>query len=533
MARMGHPRSLAQSLPQPLPVPSARWAASIPDLTPVAPALVLQTPRRSEFRRVHHFHTMPSAPRLLAWNDPSRTGDHAATSRYASAFSLQFDHLARVIGVVPAHYFLGAAVGVLFWFGVRQGIHSIMLGRRNLQRLGVERDMIDSLRPAGPQPLYLENLAYRNSAQRWQTRFFMAMDTSATVGAALVGIGTLFRHPLLGGLVHALVPVAVPLLTGAFVPLVLPSAIVVVERGVRTVRTVVRTHAMHRYLAQATDVPTEAAEEVETLYRDRQHELARYFVMDGVARAGLLAGATVSVFVGPGGLILLIPSAVCVIVSECFSRRILNVDDALPMEERLLLQTDEDFFNAILESHVDLESLKSLRALRGTAYPNGWGTLWRPLFRLFRHMRGQYEPNAEDSKDVLAAFSRRATELQPWPQPTPYELVELMDQGHVRMQFAAAVLNDKILRTAFEGQGFTREGRKWTLDADLMANTMAQMQGDPEQDQSAVDRVYEMAEEVLLTTGLTETFRRERALLDHYGRYVQTAERLATTRSDS
>ncbi len=83
------------------------------------------------------------------------------------------------------------------------------------------------------------------------------------------------------------------------------------------------------------------------------------------------------------------------------------------------------------------------------------------------------------------------------------------------------------MRLALQGHGVTMAGKKWSIDTDAVAMRMreAQWHGDPDH---IAGRLYEVAEEVLLTTGKTEAWRHQRALLDSYGRFAKSRTRLAT-----
>ncbi len=516
-----------------------RWLPGRRGAQKAANPYALAAPRVTAFRHVHHYHAVPGPTSLIGWNDPSRTGDHYAISRYGAALSLQFDRLGRVIGLFPAHIALGAVFGILWGVGVRQSIHSIMLTNRGLRRMNIETQTINqaSAPYGGAAPVYLRALARRNRHVKWGMRYGIALDASAAFGASVLGLGTLFRHPLLGEIAPALQATAIPILTGAFVPLVLPSAVASVERTARSVLTFHKVHAMRRHLQSVSDP---RAKQVNDLYRHRQHELARYFAMDSAARAGLVVGSALSVFVGPGGLLLLVPATLALVASECFARRLINVDDTLPLKERLTMRTDSEYFDAILRANVDAESLKALRRARKKRYPMGWTTLFRPALRLYRRYRGDRYGDTEMSAQVLAAFERRAQAVDGGPIPDPMRVMDIIDDGRVRSPFAEAILRRKKLREALRGHGVTMQGRKWSVDADALAMFMTETRWHADWPQKPVNQVYQLAEEMLLTQGKVEHTRRRRALLDYYGRFVRAAlrqgrasGRVATHRKDS
>ena len=192
---------------------------------------------------------------------------------------MQFDRLGRIIGVFSAHFALASVFGILWGIGLRQSIHSIMLTNRGLRRMKVDTKTIqDAKAPYGSDsPVYLRALARRNRHVKWGMRYGMLLDASAGFGDFALGIGTLFRHPIFGEIAPALRSAALPVLTGAFVPLALPSAIATLERATRCGLTFHKVRAMRRHLQSVSDP---RAEQVGHLYKNRQRELAAYFAMD-------------------------------------------------------------------------------------------------------------------------------------------------------------------------------------------------------------------------------------------------------------
>ena len=462
---------------------------------------------------------------LIGWNDPSRSGDHYAISRYCAAFSLQFQHLARVIGVFPAHIALGTMFGILWGFGVRQGIHSIILTNRALRFTKGETEIIKQVKaPYGQAPpVYLQALARRNREVKWSMRYGMVLDASATLGSLTLGVGILFRHPLIGAVSTALTSAALPVLTGAFFPLVLPSVVATVERSTRCALSFRKTRAVRRHLATLSDP---RADTIGKLYERRQHELARYFALDAAARGGLVAGATLSVFVGPGGLLLLVPATLGVLASECFAGRYLNVDDTFPLKERLTMRNDGQYFDAILKSNWDVQSLEALRRARSKRYPPGWtSAFFRPALWVYRRYRGDRQSDTNMSAQVLAAFDHRNQSVSQGPVPNPSRVMDIIDDGRVRSAFAERILHRRRLREALRGHGVTIEGKKWSVDADALAMHMTETRWNTTWSQDVVDELYQLAEEVLLTQGKVEHWRRLRALLDGYGRFARASLR--------
>ena len=520
------------------PIKHERWRHAVPEQG--AEHLAgLEAPRVTAYRHVHHYHALPGPTSLIGWDDPSRTGDHYAISRYAAAFSLQFDHLARVIGNFPAHIALGAVVGILWGVGVRQSIHSIMLTNRALRRMKVDTKIINAQKAVygDNPPIYLKALARRNRHVKWSLRYGMGLDAVAGFGASTLGIGVIFRHPLIGEIAPALQSAAIPVLTGAFFPLVIPSVIGATEKVARSFLTMHKVHAVRRHLKHVEDP---RAEEIGQLYKHRQHELARYFALDALARASLVAGSTLSVFVGPGGLLLLVPAILALITSECFARRMVNVDDTFALQERFTMRNDTDYFDAISLANNDVQSVQALRVARHKRYPRGWGTAFRPALRLYRKHRGDYLRDSQTSAQVLAAFDRRDTAIGDGPTPDPIRVMDILDAGRVRSQFAEAILRHKKLRQVLRGHGVTMQGRKWSVDADALAMFMLETRWNTQWPQETVDALYELAEEVLLTHGRVEHWRRLRALLDYYGRFARAClrdgrdrHRVATQRKDS
>ncbi len=174
-------------------------------------------PTTFDFRRIHHYHILPGPPRLLAWNDPSHTGDHTAASRLIAPLGLCLSQLSRIVSLAPAHYFLGGALGVAWGFGLRQSIHSLVLGSRNLKRLRAQRLQMELGIQAQGRAAHTQAMRNRLVALQHQTRYGLVLDVIGGVGSALLGVGYLFRTPLLGGTLHNLAHVALPLMHFAVV----------------------------------------------------------------------------------------------------------------------------------------------------------------------------------------------------------------------------------------------------------------------------------------------------------------------------
>ena len=471
-----------------------------------------------DFRRIHHYHILPGPPRLLAWEDPSRTGDHTAVSRLIAPLGLCLSQLARVLSLNPAHYALGGALGIAWGFGLRQSIHSLMLGRRNLQRLGQQRDQLQAGMQAHGRATHTDALHARLVNLQNQARYGLALDAVGGVGSAMLGIAYLFRAPLLGGAVHSLAHITLPMLHfGVVPPLLAPIAVACLERTGRAIYTRHRLRRMHAYLKRVThrDAPF-----VDALYRARQNELGKYFAVDAASRGVAVAGACITIFVGPVGLLILVPSLLGTVVTTCFARRMLRVDDAMTPHEKMSLDTDGRFIDTIVTAHRSLGILADLRQLRRERYPAGWGTRFRPLLRIYRHLRYQTGAHAATSAQVLAAFGRGEQRIKHVRAPDPLRVLEILDAGRVRAQFAKAMMKDKPMRSSLRGHGVTMVGKKWSIDTEAVAMRLceAQWHGDPDH---VAGRMYELAEEVLLTKGLTEGWRHQRALLDGYGRFAK------------
>ena len=191
------------------------------------------------------------------------------------------------------------------------------------------------------------------------------------------------------------------------------------------------------------------------------------------------------------------------------------------------MRTDGQYFTAILKANVDAESLRALRRARKARYPMGWTTLFRPALRLYRRLGGERFGDTNTSAQVLAAFDRRDKSIAQGPIPNPARLMDIIDEGRVRVPFAQAILRRKTLRAALQGHGVAMQGRKWSVDADALAMFMLETRWHAAWPQDQVDRVYQLAEEMVLTQGKVEHCRRRRALLDYYGRFARASLRRA------
>jgi hypothetical protein len=476
------------------------------------------------FRRQRHFHVIPGIPHLQLWEDPSRTGDHRALSRFTAPFALQFDHLSRVVGLLPASFLLGGLAFVIVGIGARQSIHSIILSSRVHHQLTQQRTQL--LARCGshtPKPAHLQALLQANSRDRRLLKYGMALDGSVTVGAIGVGIGTFFRLPLLGSVFPSLLPLAIPLLTAAFVPLVAPAAVTVFDRAIRIIYSKVDERRITAHLQQCV---SPMARLIAPISIQRHREIRRYYLAEAAAFAGLVVGAGVSVFVGPGGLLLLVPATIGILVGESFAWRIAQVADAVPFSERLTLNSEGAMHRAILAADRDYQTLKRLRQARASDYPRGFGTSARPLLRLkMRLLHGKRAQNPLLKDGVFAAFRQRSA--LPAPTPSPQRVgaeavFGLLGEVHVKEDFAKTLLKHSKLRAALRGQGVAMQGRRWTLDFVQLAAAVENLrQGTPAQTALA-EEVIGIAECTLLTRGKTRAHRRLRALVDHYGSYVRS-----------
>lgn len=475
-----------------------------------------------DYRRIYHYHILPGPPRLLAWDDPSRTGDHTAVSRLIGPLGLMLSQLSRVLNIGAAHYALGGALGVAWGFGLRQSIHSLILGRRNLKRLRGQRAQTEvGIQTHGRAP-HTEALHGRVKSLQNQARYGLVLDSIGGVGSALLGLAYLFRAPLLGGAVPHLAHITLPLVHfGVVPPLLAPIAIACVERAGRALYTRRRLKRMQHYLE---DVPHTAAPLVSKLYRARQNELAKYYGLDALSRGVAALGGSLTIFVGPVGLLVFVPAMAGTVVSTCFARRIARVDDAMTQHERMSFDTDDKFIDAIVTTHHRVGLLERLRKCRHKRYPGGWGTRFRPLLRVYRRLRYQSPAQPATSAKVLGAFERGDSHIDAVQALTPQRVLGVLDTARVRSHFAKAMMKDRPLRTSLQGHGVTMAGRKWSIDTDKVAMRMCEelWHGDPAK---VAGRMYEVAEEVLLTNGKTESWRHQRALLDSYGRYAKARKR--------
>ncbi len=161
---------------------------------------------------------------------------------------------------------------------------------------------------------------------------------------------------------------------------------------------------MHGYLkhVEHPDAPV-----VNKLYRARQNELAKFFACDAAARGAAVAGASIVVFVGPAGLLMLVPSMLGIIVTTCFTRRMVRVDDAMTPHEKMSLDTDTKYIESIVASHQGVRVLDRLRQLRHQRYPRGWGTRWRPLLRIYRRLRYDTHAQADVQRQRVGGLRTR------------------------------------------------------------------------------------------------------------------------------
>ena len=150
-----------------------------------------------------------------------------------------------------------------------------------------------------------------------------------------------------------------------------------------------------------------------------------------------------------------------------------------------------------------------------------------------RRRRGQ---DPESTLRVLQAVSRRKRHLDDAAGPlSPQRLLAVVASLRLTTAFARALLQKKELRHALLGHGATIKGRKWSLRHAEAAAYIAELQALPvrtTQQGRLVATYYACAEEMLLTVGKTETHRRQRALLDFYGRFVRTPAARPTTARD-
>jgi hypothetical protein len=475
------------------------------------------------FRRMHHLHTIPGIPHLQLWEDPSRTGDHRALSRFTAPLALQFDHLARVVGLLPASFLLGGLTYVILAIGARQAIHNIVLSSRAHHQLTQQRaQLLAQCGSHAATPAHLQALLQTIRRDRRLLKYAMVLDGSVAIGAIGVGVGTLFRLPLLGSALPGLIPLAIPLLTAAFVPLVAPAAVTVIDRIIRVVYSKVDQRRIATHLQRSAS-PT--ASLIAPISSERHRELRRYFLAEAAAFAGLVVGAVVSVFVGPGGLLLLVPAAIGILVGESFGWRLAQVADALPFSERLTLRSESAMHRAILAADRDFQTLKNLRQARAGAYPRGFGTPARPLLRLkMRLIHGKRSENTQKDA-VFAAYAQRRAVLDPGAQALPMRaeaVFGLLGEVHAKEDFAKALLKHSALRTALCGRGVTLEKRRWTVDFVQLAAAVDDFRRGTSAQRAVGEKIVSMAECTLLTRGKTRAHRRLRALVDHYGNYVRS-----------
>ncbi|HET6343438.1 MAG TPA: hypothetical protein VFH51_00845, partial [Myxococcota bacterium] len=262
---------------------------------------------------------------------------------------------------------------------------------------------------------------------------------------------------------------------------------------------------------------------IASLYADRQHERRNYYLAHGTSFAGLVAGATISVFVGPIGLPLLLVGTLGVVACESIGLRVVKVSDAVPLQERASLTTDRAFTRAIIDTHAELATLQALRHLRRPMYPAGWGTSFRPLLRLQRWVLRRRQRDAPGTRyAVLAAAEARNRLLPAVAAPLPGDrLLTLMERCRSAEAFYASLLKDEPVRRALEGHGVLRRKKRWFVFPDALSTRIDELQATP----PLFERIHSHAEEVLLTYGKTQIHRRQRALLDLYGAFAAEVSR--------
>ncbi|RYF06814.1 MAG: hypothetical protein EOO40_08820 [Deltaproteobacteria bacterium] len=244
----------------------------------------------------------------------------------------------------------------------------------------------------------------------------------------------------------------------------------------------------------------------------RQRELRLVLAVDTLARIGLTVGAPLTVFLGPIGLTVLIPSILATVMADFVSRRVVQIGGVLPVQERLALRHGGDYERAI-GRHADyLQQVAHWRKrLR-------FGRLRSiPLLRRLWHRRRPYRD--VQPGDSLAVHLPVAQRPRPGASLPTSHLPLALAHGEVFEPFAAALLRSRRLRRAFAGQGVRCEGRTWSVDGRALSQALAQPTLDPQLRR----RVLELADEAWLGVGALQRRLKMRALLDAHYEYIKSS----------
>ena len=392
-----------------------------------------------------------------------------------------------------------------------------------------------------------------------------------TLGSVVGGLSFLFYPNLFGAFIPGVAASVLPLLYVA-TPL---TFVFTAAEGVLRARDC--AHALHmarsaHWLLEHSLVGNEL--EVHDLLQERLRRQRLWSGVSAAAYFGAAIGGPLSLGAPTAGLVILLASAVGILVSDNVLDHAVNYEPQLDIQERLAYANPHSLVNAVEETHDMLESLTRLQRRRG----RGWATLlgahhgfrWH-VARAWQHCLGpadpgpswdamheviesfmiaelqrvrneeivlqDYQRQAFDDAETLEDLGERRALLQckeqalcadindladnmaQGPEAAVFWLLRFLTRDNLFKPLAMEVFADPALSALLTNRGlFQNEAGEQDLDANELVLALSNGGAwDAVTGAWVVQRLYELAERVMLTVGAHRARHLEREMLDMLG----------------
>ncbi|HET6347427.1 MAG TPA: hypothetical protein VFH51_21030, partial [Myxococcota bacterium] len=399
-----------------------------------------------------------------------------------------------------------------------------------------------------------------------------------TCGATGVGFGQLFHAGLLGSLPGVAVA-SLPILFWAVPTIAAFGAGIAGWQAVR----VGQSYRVQREIASVREDPMIGFEGVtETLLRRRLRERRLIMGLSVVSHAGIAVGAPLTLFVGPIGLSVLIPSALLVFAGDKAAQHRIQFPSQLSAAEKGQLVSRAAFVNLVAKNRRNEQALEAVRKQKALLYPRGsiyggalfaegWAALRRRLhpervraLPPARTLLGAYFDSSLVAEEQFVRGARRiarrdlkaARGSAAWGRSRIDAIRSLGEDVHVLRKerarlaeqmapggdalaslravhrfilrdelltpYAQGILADPLLHASFEGGGVYARGRNHEVDLDAITARLAGASDGLDRD-AVVERLLCLAERVYMKEGRQRWTRRRKETLDLLSAYLTRA----------